>query len=218
MRWVFVRGQPLGHKSVGVEPHGIQFSLQFRSVGQFAVVCLCSVGFRNTNSRCPHRPVVIKRLLVDIVEEGAQRIKIMLRGWVKFMVVTHRATNRNPHERGSKRFCALASDVHPQLLWNRAAFVAAHPQAHVSTPDQGFKVLHRHEVAGDLLHSKLVERLVVVERADHVVAVGPNVPAVVIMQAVRISVSGVVEPIARALFAEGRLGKQPVDKMLISIG
>src|ERR1700685_2340802 len=90
---VFAESQPPAHRFPAIELHGIQLFLQLGPVAQYAIVCLRLVGFWNANNRRPYRPVVIKRFLVDIVEESAQRIKIMLRCWVKFMVVAHRATN-----------------------------------------------------------------------------------------------------------------------------
>ena len=58
------------------------------------------------------------------------------------------------------------------------------------------------QVAGDLLDRELVERLVGVERADHVVAIGPDRPRHVGHVAGRIGIAGQVEPHPRPVLAE----------------
>src|SRR5258708_9854731 len=47
--------------------------------------------------------------------------------------------------------------------------------------------------------------------------VRPEATAIVEVQAIGIGVARVVEPVARSLFAEIRLGEQPVNKMLICV-
>src|SRR5437879_8347867 len=67
-------------------------------------------------------------------------------------------------------------------------------------------------------NGKLIEGLVVDERADHIITVRPDITAVVEMQTVIIGVPSVVEPVACALFAEGRASEQPVNNMLVWVG
>src|SRR5258708_31187242 len=47
--------------------------------------------------------------------------------------------------------------------------------------------------------------------------VRPEATAIVEVQAIGMGVASVVEPVARSLFAESRLGEQPVNKMLICV-
>jgi hypothetical protein len=72
----------------------------------------------HANDWRPRWPVVIRRLLVKIVEESAQLVKIMLRGWIELIVLTYRVTNGKHHKRGSERFRAFSRDVAPpSTLW-----------------------------------------------------------------------------------------------------
>src|SRR5437588_9414000 len=66
-----------------------------------------------------------------------------------------------------------------------------------------------------MLHGELVKRLVGVERADHVVTVGPDVATIIIVQAVSVCVAGVIEPVARTLLAEGGPRQQTVHQMFV---
>ena len=87
----------------------------------------------------------------------------MLGRGVEFVIVTHRATNSKSHKCGAECFRSLASNVDPQLLCDGATFVAADPQAHVPAANQWIESLHGQQIAGDLLHGKLVEALVVLK-------------------------------------------------------
>ena len=128
---------------MAVAAHLVYLVLKSGALGQNTVIGILVLSLGNAHNRRPNRPIAIKGLLVKIVEEGAQRVKIMLRGWIELMVVTHGATNRKPHECGSERFCALAGDVDTQLLRDGAAFITAHAQPHIPTADQRVKALHR---------------------------------------------------------------------------
>src|ERR1700757_383693 len=98
--------KPLLDQAMAVAAHLVYFVLKRGTLRQDTVIGILVLCLGNTHNRSPHRPIVIKRLLVKIVEEGAQRVKIMLRGWIELMVVTHRAANGKTHEGGSERFCA----------------------------------------------------------------------------------------------------------------
>ena len=70
-------------------------------------------------------------------------------------------------------------------------------------------------VAGDLLLEEHVVRLVLVERADHVIAVAPGVGTVeVVLEAVGIGVARDIQPVAAPALAIVRRGQQPVDEAL----
>ena len=53
---------------------------------------------------------------------------------------------------------------------------------------------------------------------DQVVAICPNVTAIVKVQPIGIGIAGIVKPVTRPLFAKGRTRQQPVNKMLVSLG
>ncbi len=112
------------------------------------------------------------------------------------------ATDGEAHEGGAECFGAFTRDVDPELFWNGSTLVAAQPQPHVAASDERVKILGRQQVTGNLLHRKLIEGLVAVERPDHVIAIGPDVPAVVKVQPVCVRIARVVEPVSRSLLAE----------------
>src|SRR5205807_10144992 len=97
------------------------------------------------------------------------------------------------------------------------ALIAADTQAHITAANQRVEILHRHQVTSDLLNRKLIKGLIAVERADHIITVGPDVAIIVEMETITIGVARVVEPVACALFPESRLSKQSVDEMLVCI-
>jgi hypothetical protein len=62
-------------------------------------------------------------------------------------------------------------------------------------------------------------RLICIERANHVIAIGPGVSAgLVFVIAVRFAVVGDVEPVASPTLAVSRRGEQPVDEVFIGLG
>ncbi|MEY3958659.1 MAG: hypothetical protein RJA37_1262 [Verrucomicrobiota bacterium] len=71
------------------------------------------------------------------------------------------------------------------------------------------------DVAGEVLADELVEGLVLIQRADHVVAEGPEViDDEVPFEAVAFAEAHHVEPAAAPLFAVARRGEQAVDERL----
>ena len=75
-----------------------------------------------------------------------------------------------------------------------------------------------HQVAGKLLDREAVERLVGVERTDHVVAKEVKVDMIVAVIAGRVGETDQVEPEDRHAFAVVRRREQPVDEPLVSVG
>ena len=73
----------------------------------------------------------------------------------------------------------------------------------------------RQQVASDLFDRKIVERLVVVESPDHPVAVGIHLAIVVDVDAVGVSVTGGIKPIAGRVFTPVFRVEQPVDQPFI---
>lgn len=74
------------------------------------------------------------------------------------------------------------------------------------------------QVAGKLLDGELVERHVGVQRLDHPIAEGPNLPQVVALETVRIGVPRQVEPRPRPALAELRRRQQPIDQFVVGFG
>ena len=76
----------------------------------------------------------------------------------------------------------------------------------------------RQQVARQLFGGELVERLVLVERADHVIAVRRDVTRVVAVVSSRVGEPHEVEPVDRHPLPEVRRGEQPLDQLSIRIG
>src|SRR6201999_1762245 len=98
-------------------------------LSQNMVVCILLFRLGNTHHWRPHWPVVIEGLFFQIIEESAQRIKIALRRWIEFVIVTYRASDCEADEGCAERLCSLPRDVHAQLLGNCAPFVTAYAQS-----------------------------------------------------------------------------------------
>ena len=80
-------------------------------------------------------------------------------------------------------------------------------------------IVGKEHVAGELLFDEARVRLVLVERADHVVAVGPGVAArLVLVVAVRVAVVHDVEPVPSPALAVAGRGEQAVDQLLVGVG
>ena len=132
-------------------------------MGQHAVIGFLVLRLGNPYHRSPYRAIIIKGFLVEIVKEGAQSVEIMLRGRIKLVVVADRTSDGKTHECGAISFRALTRDIDAQFLGDRTALVAADAQSYVAAADQRIKVLHRQQIARNLLARKLVKRLVGVE-------------------------------------------------------
>ena len=99
-----------------------------------------------------------------------------------------------------------------------AAFAGHHVQAVIAARDELFFGRVRQEIARELLAGEDVERLVVIERLDDVVAVGKDALVLVAVEADRIGVAGDIEPPDRHAFTEVGRGQQAIDLLLIGIG
>ena len=85
--------------------------------------------------------------------------------------------------------------------------------------DLAFRVVGRDLVAGDLLGQEAVERLVAVQRVDHVVAEPPGVGDVpVVLVPLGLGEPDHVEPVLRPALAVAGAGEQPVDQPLVGVG
>ena len=76
----------------------------------------------------------------------------------------------------------------------------------------------RQQVAGDLLNYKLIERLVVVERVDHVIAIREDVLVLIAVESDGVGETHFVEPGDGHALAEMRRGKQAIHLLLICVG
>ena len=208
LRQVLARREPVLDQRAVFKAQRTQFLGKLGSLGPHAVVFAFILRFGNARNRRPDRPVVIEWLLFKIVEEGAQRVEVLLRGRIVLVIVAYGTTHGQAHECCAVGLRSFARNVHAQFFGNGSSLVAAHAQAHIPARDQRIEILCRQQVARDLLHRKLIEGLVAVEGTDKIVAERPDIAAVVVVQSIRVGIARIVEPIARSLFAKTRLGQQ----------
>src|ERR1039458_543403 len=179
------RSEPTLHQFPLVQAHRVELTEKFRSPGQQAIVALLILSFRHTNHGRPDGSIVVEGFLVDVAEESAKRVEVLLRGGIELMVMTDSTTDGEAHERGSVSLSAFAGNVNLQFFGNGSTLIAAYAQTHVAAADEGIKVPGRHQVAGDLFHCELIEWLIAVERSNEIVAPRPNVATVIKVQSIR---------------------------------
>ena len=157
----------------------------------------------------PVFPTAEDRLL-DVGEEGAERVEIAGLEWVELVVVALCAAGRLAEPGGPDRADAVGE--HPRLvvLGLGAAFLGREQEPVERRTDAGLLIRIGHEIAGHLMDRELVEGLVGVEAPDHPVAVGPDIPCVVAVVADRVGKADDIEPADRHLLAIVRTGKQAV--------
>ena len=81
------------------------------------------------------------------------------------------------------------------------------------------RIVRPQHVARELLLHEARVRLVLVERADHVIAIGPGIaPRLVLVVAVRFAVVHHIQPVASPALAVARRGEQAVHQLLVGVG
>ena len=170
--------------------------------------------------------VRVLRLAVDPgllvrVEEGQQRVEVLLRDGVELVVMAARAAERQAKERGSHGGCPVHGVFQQVFRVDRPALVARHVRAVEAACRL---LLHggvRDQVARHLLHHEAVVGHVVAEGLEHPVAPEPHLPAVVLVDAAGVRVARHVEPrhghplrVARAV---GILREESVHQLLVGI-
>src|SRR5262245_51862633 len=139
--------------------------------------------------------------MLTAVKEGEELVILALREGVELVVVTLRATQRDTEEHRRGRVHSVEHGLDAELLGVNAAFlinlrVAIKPGGDLLADG---RVLQ--QIAGELPDRKLVEGQVVIERVDDPVAVCPDGPRRVERIAIRVSVTGCVQPPASPAFA-----------------
>ena len=120
------------------------------------------------------------------------------------MVVALAATHGRTEPRGgdcSHPVGGVFRQIFPGL---RAAFTSDHVQAIEAGGDELFAGWFGQEIAGELLNRELIERLVLVERIDHVVAIRKNVHVLIAVIADSVGEPHDIQPRDRHPFAEMR--------------
>ena len=146
-------------------------------------------------------------------EVGLQAIVVALAEGIEFVIVATRAADGNAQQRGThdvshlgKHFIAAAG------YFLIAGVFAQRSEAVKARGDQVFVLLRRNLIAGQLLQKKAIVGLVVVESANHVIAIAPGIAAVrVVFEAVGFREADDVEPVLAPALAVMRAGQQVFD-------
>ena len=141
---------------------------------------------------------------------------------VELVIVAAGAAERQAHERARCGVDLLVDDVHLHL--DRVVF-GQHLGAEREEAGGGPVFEPRgvvgsgKKVAGELLLHELIVRLVVIERANHVIAIAPCVPVdQVLVETVGIGIAGHIEPVPRPALSIMRRGQQAVYHLCKRIG
>ena len=173
--------------------------------------------FRNYHHRRRGLDVAVHRLLRGVVEKCGQRIKILLRDGVVFVIVAHRATGGQPQPRLRGGLRAVAGVGHQHLLVNRAAFTAGDVAAVETAADFLVARRVRQQIAREIFEGELIERHVLIEGGDDPFAVSPHLAVVVEVNPVRVAVARGVQPVARPMLAPLRRREQPVHEFFVGV-
>ena len=185
--------------------------LHLGALREHAIVCGAIRSGRHPYEGRPVFPIVIGRVLGEIPEERRELKEFLLRQRIELVVVTVRAAHGEPEKGGTVGLRSLALVVDSQLLADRAAFSGADPGTDETRRDDLVRAARGQQVPRQLLTHEPVERLVVVERLDDVVAIRPDAAEVVDVNAVGVAVSRDIQPVARPVLAITGTGQQAID-------
>ncbi len=112
---------------------------------------------------------------------------------------------------------AVEHGLHAELLGIDAPFLVDHRIAEEARGDELVLAGAGEQVAGDLLDDELVIREVPVQGVDDPIAVGEDLPGLVLLVAVRVGITSGVEPDPPPALAILRRVEEPVDQPCVGI-
>ena len=183
---------------------------------EFILVNRPLFGWRNVGLAAGHARVAVVAVVADVLEERHQFEVVCLPDRIAFVVVAPGAVDGHPEDR-------LAGDRHqivePVRLGLQAVgrFIVPNSQSIIARGDDRIDVVRPsfHFVAGDLFPEELTVRFVVIETANHIVAVAPSVRfGAVPFIPVALGVPDDVEPVPAPLLAVFCGRQQTVDQLL----
>ena len=152
------------------------------------------------------------------VEERKEAIEIFLLDGVVLVVVAARATHGESKPGGCRGACAVHHILHVIFLGDCAALKVDLIVAVEPARDFLFYRRVGKQVAGQLLDGELIERQVAVESVNDPITPGPHLAQAVNVIAMRIGVTGQVEPLHRHALAVVRGLQQLVYAFFVSVG
>ena len=140
---------------------------------------------------------------LDISEDRRlQGVIVFLRNRIKFVIVATRTLNCQPQHAAPDRGKHIVEVIKAAL--RSILFPEIHSRARAKEPRGNHRVdtLRFEFIAGDLLFYENVEGFVLVQRADHVVAIHPGIrTVVVVLKAIGICITRHVQPVPAPAFA-----------------
>ena len=132
------------------------------------------------------------------------------------MIVTHRASTRQSEEGLDGRTGAIDGVSVEELVVDRTSFGGGDVASVKAGGDQLRLRRVLEQIARKLLDGELIEGHVAVECIDDPIAVGPDLPMVIQMQTMGVSITRDIEPVLGHLFAKMLGGKIPIDEFFVS--
>ena len=162
------------------------------------------------------------RFMFHAGERGVEPVIVGLPDRVELMVVAAAAIHRQPQQPGAGGRDDVVHRVRPNDGRGGGVFVPNlidRPGNEKTRRRFHIRIVRRDLIAGELLEHEAVERLVGIQRANDIIAIGPRIFAQgVDFVSVALAEADHVEPMPPPLFAIMRRGKQPIDEPLVSVG
>ena len=159
--------------------------------------------------------------MLHTLEGGAQPVVILGRDRIEFVMVAARAVDREAEKRGGRRGDDIVerggADVglRDHIL---IAHIVVRPGDEKRRADFHRGIVLPDHVAREMLGDETVERLVVIQRADDVVAKRPRVVRDdIALKARALAEAHDIEPVPAPLLAVVGAGEQAVDELLIGL-
>ena len=140
--------------------------------------------------------IAVHLIAVEAVEIREQRIEVLLRKRIVFVIVAASAADRQPQHHGPERFDSVDNCGDVDFFRDNAAFVGRNVTAIEAGGDQLFVGRVSGASRQRVVQQGNRRTEVAVEGPDDPVAVGPHLAVVIEMEAMRIAVTGGVEPVA----------------------
>ena len=154
---------------------------------------------------------------MDVGEERAEGEEIALGEGVELVVMALGAAGGLAEPGGPDRPDAVVEHTLLVILGLRPAFLGRQQQSVEARTDPGLAVGVRQQVARDLFEGEAVEGFVLVETADDVVAVGPDIARGIAMVADGVGVADHIQPADGHALAVVRRGQQAVDELRVGV-
>ena len=148
--------------------------------------------------------VAVNAPLLHVREERRHRIEILRRDRIELVVVALRAAHRRAEPGSTDCADAVRGILREVFLRLRAAFARHHVQAIEAGRDPLLRGGVRQQVARELFHGEHVERLVLIERSDHVISIREDALVLVAVITDRVREPNRVKPGHRHALAEMR--------------